>query len=157
MKCCFAISSKRSRRLESLACHKKADVLGVCNFSLNQAKIASGYIEQPFSTVFYLTKIRKLYSSPQYEARCYHKKRWLAFDFKLKQFSIKQAFFISEIFSSHVKAPKQKRSKFFFTVFLRFLLVWAFFSKFEIFTTFLNNKISNLCLWHCFVTSIVQL
>ena len=31
---------------------KKADVLGLCNISLIQAKIASGYIEQPFSTVF---------------------------------------------------------------------------------------------------------
>ena len=45
---------------------KKADVLGLRNFSLNQAKITSGYIEQPFSTVFYLTKIRKLYSAPQF-------------------------------------------------------------------------------------------
>ena len=37
----------------------------------------------------------------------------------------------------------------FFKDFLRFLLVLALLSKFEIFKTFLNNKISNLCLW-CF-------
>jgi hypothetical protein len=36
-------------------------------------------------------------------------KRWLGFDFKFKEFSIKQAFFISEIFSSRVKGYKQKK------------------------------------------------
>ena len=44
------------------------------------------------------------------------------------KFSIKQAFFINEIFSSRVKAAKQKE----ISLFLRGL---AFFSKFEIFTT----------------------
>ena len=37
-----------------------------------------------------------------------------------------------------------------------FLLVLALFSKFEIFKTFLNNKINNFCLWRYFFTSIVQ-
>ena len=32
------------------------------------------------------------------------KKRWIGFDFKFKKFSIKQAFFINDIFSSRVKA-----------------------------------------------------
>ena len=42
---------------------------------------------------------------PQYaQARCYPKKRWIGFDFKFKKFSIKQAFFINDIFSSRVKA-----------------------------------------------------
>ena len=31
------------------------------------------------------------------------------------------------------------------------MLVLALFSKFEIFKTFLNNKISNFCLWHYFL------
>ena len=44
-------------------------------------------------------------------------KRWLGFDFKFKKFSIKQAFFINEIFSSRVKESKQKKLKFFFAVF----------------------------------------
>jgi hypothetical protein len=37
-------------------------------------------------------------------------KRWMGFDFKFKKFSIKQAFFINEIFSSRVKASKQKKT-----------------------------------------------
>ena len=32
----------------------------------------------------------------------------------------------------------------------------GFFSKFEIFTDFLDYEISNWCVWHCYVTSIVQ-
>ena len=75
------------------------------------------------------------------EARCYPKKRCLDFDFKFKKFSIKQAIFITDIFPSPVKAFKQRNH-----CFLRFLLVLALFSKFEIFKTFLNNKISNFCL-----------
>ena len=51
------------------------------------------------------------------------KKRWLGFDFKFKKFSIKQAIFTTEIISFQVKVHTQ----FFF----------------EIFKTFLNNKISN--------------
>jgi hypothetical protein len=43
------------------------------------------------------------------EARCYPKKRCLGFDFKFKKFSIKQAIFITDIFPSHIKAPKQKK------------------------------------------------
>ena len=58
------------------------------------------------------------------------KKRWMGLDFKFKKFSIKQAFFINEIFSSRVKAPKQKKLKFFFAVFLRFFKVFARFSAF---------------------------
>jgi hypothetical protein len=46
-----------------------------------------------------------------------------------------------------------KKTGSFFTVFLRFLLGLALFSKFEIFKTFLNNKISNLCLWNYFFYS----
>ena len=76
------------------------------------------------------------------------KKRYNEKLFKFKKFSIKQAFFINEIFSSRVKASTQKKVFFslFFKVFLRFFLLLALFSKFEIFKTFLNNKISNLCL-----------
>ena len=88
------------------------------------------------------------------EARCYPQKRWIAFDFKFKKFSIKQAIFISEIFYPPVKAPKQKKFEVFFAVFkgfLRFLLVFALFSKFEIIKTFLNNEISTFCLWHYFL------
>jgi hypothetical protein len=44
-------------------------------------------------------------------------KRWLAFDFKLKKFSIKQAIFISEMFSSRVKVHTQKKFDVFFAVF----------------------------------------
>jgi hypothetical protein len=74
------------------------------------------------------------------------KKRCLAFDFKFKKSSIKQAIFIIEFFSSRVKAYTQKKIEVFFAVFLRFLLVLALFTKFESFKTFLNNKISTLCL-----------
>jgi hypothetical protein len=74
------------------------------------------------------------------------KKRFDGKLFKFKNVSIKQVFFINEIFSSRVKAGTQKKLKFFFTVFLRFLRVLALFSKFENFKTFLNNKISNFCL-----------
>jgi hypothetical protein len=64
-------------------------------------------------------------------------KRWMGFDFKFKKISIKQAFFIDEIFSSRVKVSKQKKNEvFFLLVFLLFLLVLALFSKFEIFKTF---------------------
>ena len=70
---------------------------------------------------------------PQYaEARCYSKKRWMGFDFKFKKFSIKQAFFINNIFSSRVKASTQKRFEGFFlvfAVFLLFLLVLALFQN----------------------------
>ena len=65
------------------------------------------------------------------EARCY---------FKFKKISIKQAFFITDIFPSRVKASKQKKNPCFF------LLVLVFFSKLVIFKTFLNNKISKFCL-----------
>ena len=51
------------------------------------------------------------------------KKRCLGFDFKFKKFSIKQAIFIKDIFPSSVKAPKQKKFKVFFAVFLGFSLV----------------------------------
>ena len=44
------------------------------------------------------------------------KKRWLGFDFKFKMFSIKQAIFITDIFSSHVKASKQKKIEVFFSL-----------------------------------------
>ena len=68
-------------------------------------------------------------------ARCYPKKRWMGFDFKFKKFSIKQAFFINEIFSSRVKAAKQKKIEVFFAVFVRvfdvFFFILALFSKFE--------------------------
>ena len=37
------------------------------------------------------------------------KKRCLGFDFKFKKFSIKQAIFITDIFPSRIKAPKQKK------------------------------------------------
>ena len=37
----------------------------------------------------------------------------MGFDFKFKKFSIKQAFFINEIFPSRVKVRKQKNMKFF--------------------------------------------
>ena len=47
------------------------------------------------------------------EAGCYYKKRYDGKLFKFKKFSMKQAFFISEIFSSRVKVPKQKRFDFF--------------------------------------------
>ena len=57
--------------------------------------------------------------SSQYAEAMLPKKRCLAFDFKFKKFSIKQAFFINEIFSSCVKAPKQKK-RIFFKVFARF-------------------------------------
>ena len=76
---------------------------------------------------------------PQYaEARCYPKKRWLAFDFKFKKNSIKQAILFIDIFSSRVKVHTQKK-KVFIAVFLRFFKVFArfsAFSKFEIFKTF---------------------
>jgi hypothetical protein len=52
------------------------------------------------------------------------KNRWLGFDFKFKEFSIKQAFFINEIISSRVKV------KVFFSGFLRFFQVFARFSAF---------------------------
>ena len=59
------------------------------------------------------------------------KKRWMGFDFKFKKFSIKQAIFITDIFPSRVKAPKQKKFEgFFFPVFLRFFKVYARFSAF---------------------------
>ena len=58
------------------------------------------------------------------------KKRWMGFDFKFKKISIKQAFFINEIFSSRVKAPKQKKFKFFSLFFLCFFSVFACFSAF---------------------------
>ena len=57
------------------------------------------------------------------------KKRRLAFDFKSKKISIKQAIFINEILSFQVKAHKQKKIKF-------FLLILPFFSLF-------NNKMIN--------------
>ena len=74
------------------------------------------------------------------------KKDAYGFDFKFKEFSIKQAIFITDIFPSRVKVPKQKKFEGFFPCFLRFMLVLALFSKFEISKTFLNNKISNFCL-----------
>jgi hypothetical protein len=43
------------------------------------------------------------------EAECYYKKRYDRKLFKFKKFSIKQAFFINEIFSSLVKAATQKK------------------------------------------------
>ena len=46
------------------------------------------------------------------------KKRWIGFDFKFKKFSIKQAFFINDIFSSRVKARKQKKIEVFFLLIL---------------------------------------
>ena len=72
------------------------------------------------------------------------KKRCLTKLFKSKKNSIKQAIFINEILSLQVEVHKQKQV--FFAVFLRFLLVLVLFSKFEVSKTFLNNKISNLCL-----------
>ena len=51
-------------------------------------------------------------------------KRWIGFDFKFKKFSIKQAFFINDIFSSRVKARKQKK------IWSFFLLILPFFSVF---------------------------
>jgi hypothetical protein len=44
------------------------------------------------------------------EARYYPKKRCLGFDFKFKNFSIKQAIFIKDIFPSRVKVPTQKKN-----------------------------------------------
>ena len=41
------------------------------------------------------------------------KKSWLAFDFKFKKFSIKQAFFINEILSPPVEAPTQNKIAYF--------------------------------------------
>ena len=53
------------------------------------------------------------------KARCYPKKRCLAFEFKFKKFSIKQAIFIIENFSSRVKAHTQKNLKVFFRCFFK--------------------------------------
>ena len=39
---------------------------------------------------------------------------------------------------------------------LFYLFILVFFSKFEIFKDFLDDKISNCCVWHCYVTSILQ-
>ena len=44
------------------------------------------------------------------------KKRYNGKLFKFKKFSIKQAIFITDIFPSRVKAPKQKKLKFYFTI-----------------------------------------
>ena len=76
------------------------------------------------------------------------RKRWLGFDFKFKNFSIKQAIFMKDIFPSRLKAPTQEKFKVFFQAFL---------SKFEIFKTFSNNKISNFVFDTIFFTSIIQL
>jgi hypothetical protein len=54
-------------------------------------------------------------------------KRWLAFDFKFKKFSIKQALFIIGIFSSRIKAHTQKNFEVFFRWFFK---VFAPFSAF---------------------------
>ena len=53
-------------------------------------------------------------------------------------------------------SQSKKKLKCFFPC-LRLLLKLVLFSKFEIFITFLINKISTLCLWHYFFTSTVQL
>ena len=72
------------------------------------------------------------------------KKRYDGKLFKFKKFSIKQAFFNNEIFSSRVKARNHKKNfRFFFAVFLRFLLVLAFFSLGYFYaggTNFINKK-----------------
>ena len=66
--------------------------------------------------------IPAMQSEAQYaEARC------LVFDFKFKKSSIKQAIFITDIFPSRIKAPKQKK---FEAVFLRFFKVFARISAF---------------------------
>jgi hypothetical protein len=55
----------------------------------------------------------------------------LRLDATQKKFSIKQAIFITDIFPSRIKAPKQKKKlKFFFAIFLRFFRVFARFSAF---------------------------
>ena len=47
------------------------------------------------------------------------KKRYNGKLFKFKKISIKQAFFINEIFSSRVKAPTQKKFEGFFHCFFK--------------------------------------
>jgi hypothetical protein len=58
------------------------------------------------------------------------KKKYNGKLFKFKKFSIKQAFFINEIFSSRIKAPTQKKIEVFFPGFLRFFKVFARFGAF---------------------------
>jgi hypothetical protein len=59
------------------------------------------------------------------------KKRYDGKLFKFKKFSIKQAFFINEMFSSRVKASTHtKKLSFFSLYFLRFFKVFARFSAF---------------------------
>ena len=100
------------------------------------------------SKVFVLLTLVGLHSSQRAEAGCYYKKKRFGRKlFKFKKISIKQAFFINEIFSSRVEASKRKKIWSFFSLFfkgfLRFFLVLVLVSKFEIFKTFLNIKISN--------------
>ena len=52
------------------------------------------------------------------------KKRCLAFDFKFKTFSIKQATFFSEIYSFRIKVRKQKKIWSFFLLILLFISVF---------------------------------
>ena len=56
--------------------------------------------------------------------------------FKFKNFSIKQAFFMSEIFSSRIKAPKQKKLTFFSLFFKDFCSFYPFFQNLKFWKNF---------------------
>jgi hypothetical protein len=89
--------------------------------SLSQAKKTSLFFSsdvEPISKFWGLEKSKpRPHSMLRLDART--KKRYVGKLFKFKKFSIKQAFFINEIFSSRVKAVKQKKIEVFFCCFFK--------------------------------------
>ena len=91
--------------------------------SLRGTSTLSKYQQPPI--VFRCLKLRNFqnpFDTQNAEARFYPPNRCLGFDFKFKKFSIKQAIFIKDIYTSPVKAHTHKTK---FNGFLRFLLLLA--------------------------------
>ena len=80
------------------------------------------YSEEKLQSCLKLRNFQNPFDTQNAEARFYPPNRCLGFDFKFKKFSIKQAIFIKDIYTSPVKAHTHKTK---FKGFLRFLLLLA--------------------------------
>jgi hypothetical protein len=97
-------------RQQNLLYYKNATLLkNALSFFVQSVLQTSDTVKQAINKFTILSK-PTTYISQYAEARWYPpKKRCLGFDFKFKKFSIKQAIFITDIFPSRIKAPKQKK------------------------------------------------